>query len=94
MPFLVMTGEKASGTVLIDQTKLLANNVKGIIVKGSGHWLMEEAPDQVIPEVVSFINDAPDTASIQRLTPEDINALKATGPGVGTPAYQAFGRAC
>ena len=84
MPFLVLTGEKASGTVLIDQTKLVANNVKGIIVKGSGHWLMEEAPSQVIPEVVSFINDVPDTASIRRLTPDDINALKATAPGVGT----------
>ena len=57
MPFLVLTGEKASGTVLIDQTKLVANNVKGIIVKGSGHWLTEEAPSQVIPEIVSFIND-------------------------------------
>ena len=55
MPFLVLTGEKASGTTLIEQTKLVATNVKGIIVKGSGHWLMEEAPDQVIPELVSFI---------------------------------------
>ena len=54
MPFLVLTGEKASGTVLIDQTKLVANNVKGIIVKASGHWLMEEAPSQVIPEVSSM----------------------------------------
>ncbi len=81
MPFLVLTGEKASGTVLIDQTKLVANNVKGIIVKGSGHWLMEETPNQVIPEVVSFINDVPDTASIRRLTPDDINALKATALG-------------
>lgn len=53
-------------------------------MKGSGHWLMEEAPSQVIPEVVLFINDVPDTASIQRLTPDDSNALKATGAGVGT----------
>lgn len=44
---------------------------------------MEEAPSQVIPEVVSFINRVPDTASIQRLTPDDIDALKATGPGAG-----------
>ncbi|HMD54688.1 MAG TPA: alpha/beta hydrolase [Phycisphaerae bacterium] len=56
MPVLVLTGEKASGTFLIDQTRLVANNVKGIIVKGSGHWLMEEATDQVIPALVLFIN--------------------------------------
>ena len=49
MPFLVLTGEKASGTFLIDQAKLVATNVSGTVVKGSGHWLMEEAPDQVDP---------------------------------------------
>ncbi len=70
MPVLVLTGEKASGTVLIDQTKLVADNVKGVIVKGSGHWLMEEAPDQVIPELVVFINNGPDAASSQTDTPK------------------------
>jgi len=25
-----------------------------MIVKGSGHWLVDEAPDQVIPKLVSF----------------------------------------
>ena len=47
MPFLVLTGEKASGTFLIDQAKLVPTNVSGTVVQGSGHWLMEEAPDQV-----------------------------------------------
>lgn len=55
MPFLVLAGEKASGTFLIEQTKLVATNVTGIVVKGSGHWLMEEAPEQVIPAIVQFI---------------------------------------
>ena len=55
MPFLVLTGEKASGTFLIDQTKLIATNVTGTVVKGSGHWLMEEATGQVIPAIVAFL---------------------------------------
>jgi pimeloyl-ACP methyl ester carboxylesterase len=55
MPFLVLTGEKASGTFLIEQTKLVAVNVTGVVVKGSGHWLMEEAPGQVIPAIVDFL---------------------------------------
>jgi pimeloyl-ACP methyl ester carboxylesterase len=55
MPFLVLTGEKASGRVLIDQTKLVACHVKGVVVEGAGHWLMEEAPKQVIPAIVDFI---------------------------------------
>jgi pimeloyl-ACP methyl ester carboxylesterase len=55
MPVLVLTGEKASGQFLIDQARLVATNVKGVVIKGSGHWLMEEAPDQVIPQLVTFL---------------------------------------
>jgi pimeloyl-ACP methyl ester carboxylesterase len=56
MPFLVLSGEKASGTFLIDQAKLVATDVTGKVIQGSGHWLIEEAPDQVIPELVAFLN--------------------------------------
>jgi len=55
MPFLVLTGEKASGTFLIDQAKLVASNVTGTVVPGSGHWLMEEAPQIVVPAIVDFL---------------------------------------
>ncbi|HEY6804917.1 MAG TPA: alpha/beta hydrolase [Pyrinomonadaceae bacterium] len=56
MPMLVLTGEKASGEFLIQQARLVDTDVDGVVIKGSGHWLMEEAPDQVIPRLVSFIN--------------------------------------
>jgi pimeloyl-ACP methyl ester carboxylesterase len=54
MPMLVLSGEKAGGQFLIDQARLVADNVEGIIIKGSGHWLIDEAPDQVIPKLVAF----------------------------------------
>jgi len=56
MPMLVLTGEKASGDFLIQQGKLVATTVEGVVVRGSGHWLMEEAPEQVIPRLVEFLN--------------------------------------
>ena len=56
MPMLVMTGEKASGEFLIQQGRLVAKNVEGVVVRNSGHWLMEEAPDQVIPKLAEFLN--------------------------------------
>src|SRR3984893_7426228 len=56
MPMLVLTGEKASGEFLIQQARLVAKNVEGVVVRNSGHWLMEEAPDQVIPKLVEFLN--------------------------------------
>ena len=56
MPVLVLTGEKASGNFLIEQTKLVAADVRGQVVPGSGHWLMEEAPKTVIPAIIDFLN--------------------------------------
>jgi pimeloyl-ACP methyl ester carboxylesterase len=55
MPMLVLTGEKASGEFLIAQGRLVADKVEGVVVKGAGHWLMEEAPGQVIPKLVEFL---------------------------------------
>jgi pimeloyl-ACP methyl ester carboxylesterase len=56
MPMLVLTGEKASGQFLIEQARLVDTNVDGVVIKGKGHWLMEEAPSEVIPRLVAFIN--------------------------------------
>ncbi|MDB6077318.1 MAG: alpha/beta hydrolase fold protein [Akkermansiaceae bacterium] len=64
MPVLVLTGEKASGQGLIDQAKLVAPQAEGKIIPGSGHWLMEEAPQLVIPALVDFLDSpVPDTAA-------------------------------
>ena len=56
MPMLVLAGEKASGNFLIEQGRLVDTDVQGVVIKGSGHWLMEEATPQVIPQLVAFIN--------------------------------------
>nr|WP_322404682.1 alpha/beta hydrolase [Massilia sp. Gc5] len=55
IPMLVLTGQRASGPVLIAQARLVDTNVEGIIVPGAGHWLMEEAPQVVIPKLVDFL---------------------------------------
>lgn len=59
MPMLVLSGEKAGGQFLIDQGRLVDDDVQGIIIKGSGHWLIEEAPDQTIPALLAFLNGQP-----------------------------------
>src|ERR1700745_150839 len=55
MPLLVLSGEKAGGPFLIEQGRMVARKVEGVLVKGSGHWLMEEAPGVVIPRLVEFL---------------------------------------
>jgi pimeloyl-ACP methyl ester carboxylesterase len=56
MPLLVLSGEKAGGPFLIEQGKMVADNVEGVLILGSGHWLMEEATDRVVPKLVEFLN--------------------------------------
>jgi len=55
MPMLVLSGEKVGGTFLIEQAKLVASDVRGQVVAGAGHWLMEEAPKTVIPAITDFV---------------------------------------
>ena len=55
MPVLVLAGEKSGGPFLVDQVRLVADDVSGEVVQGSGHWLMDEAPQVVVPAIVEFI---------------------------------------
>ena len=56
MPVLVLAGEKSGGTFLVDQVKLVAGKVDGRVIEGSGHWILEEAPQQTIPLLLGFID--------------------------------------
>lgn len=55
MPVLTIAGEKSAGDFLGKQAHLYAENVQSVIIKGSGHWLIDEAPEQVVPALVAFI---------------------------------------
>jgi pimeloyl-ACP methyl ester carboxylesterase len=59
MPMLVLAGEKASGTFLIDQAKLVDTHVQGVVIPGAGHWLMEEAPGPTIAAIEQFVDGTP-----------------------------------
>jgi len=54
MPMLVLGGEKSGGDFLIAQGKMVAANVDGVLIKNSGHWLVDEQPGQVIPKLAAF----------------------------------------
>jgi pimeloyl-ACP methyl ester carboxylesterase len=55
MPVLSIAGEKASAAILSPQMKLVATDVKIIELKGSGHWLMEERPQETMDALVAFL---------------------------------------
>lgn len=54
MPMLVLGGEKSGGEFLISQSRMVATNVEGVLIAGSGHWLVDEAPGQVLPRLIAF----------------------------------------
>jgi pimeloyl-ACP methyl ester carboxylesterase len=55
MPVLSIAGEKASAAILGPQMKRVATDVKVIELKGSGHWLMEERPNETMAALVEFL---------------------------------------
>jgi pimeloyl-ACP methyl ester carboxylesterase len=55
MPVLVIGGEKASGEVLAQQIKLVASDVNVVILKDTGHWVLEERPKETTDALVGFL---------------------------------------
>jgi pimeloyl-ACP methyl ester carboxylesterase len=55
MPVLSIAGEKASAPILGPQMKRVAADVKVIELKGTGHWLMEERPQETMDALVAFL---------------------------------------
>jgi pimeloyl-ACP methyl ester carboxylesterase len=55
MPLLMVGGEKASAQVLGDQAKLVASDFKVIVLKSTGHWVMEENPKETTEALQKFL---------------------------------------
>jgi len=55
MPVLAIGGDKSLGEFLGQQMKLAALNVTAVMVEGSGHWLLEEQPDQTSGALMAFL---------------------------------------
>lgn len=61
MPVLAVGGEKSFGSMQAAIMRHLATNVQEAVVKGSGHWLMEERPVETVALIRKFI-DTPQSA--------------------------------
>ena len=55
MPVLSIAGEKASARVLGPQMKLVATDVTIVVLKDTGHWIMEERPEETMDAIVNFL---------------------------------------
>jgi pimeloyl-ACP methyl ester carboxylesterase len=55
MPVLVIGGEKSLGDALAQQMKLVASNVSVVVLKDTGHWVLEESPKETTEALQKFL---------------------------------------
>lgn len=54
IPVLTIEGDKAMGGALEIQAKIIASNVTSIVLRDTGHWLMEQRPEELKAELKDF----------------------------------------
>jgi pimeloyl-ACP methyl ester carboxylesterase len=55
IPVLAIGGEKSLGDVLGQQMKLVASDVTVVVLKDTGHWVMEERPHETMEALLKFL---------------------------------------
>lgn len=55
MPVLAIGGEKANGVVLGQQMKIVATDATMVVLKNTGHWVLEENPKETTDELIKFL---------------------------------------
>lgn len=55
VPVLAIGGEKSLGAGMQTYAEAGFNHVTGLVVPKSGHWIMEEQPDYVVPRITAFL---------------------------------------
>jgi len=55
MPVLSIGGEKSLGNQLAEQMNLVASDVTVVVLKDTGHWILEERPKETTDALVKFL---------------------------------------
>ena len=80
MPVLAVGGEKSFGSMQAVIMRHVATNVEEAVVKGSGHWLMEERPRETVALIRAFLDACPE----ERLAPAEYKFPGYGNPGTGS----------
>jgi pimeloyl-ACP methyl ester carboxylesterase len=55
MPVLAIGGEKSLGDALAQQMKLVASDVTVVVLRDTGHWVLEERPKETTDALAKFL---------------------------------------
>ena len=54
-PVLGIGGAESSGSMAADTMKLVADDVQTLVIPGAGHWVAEQAPDELVAALTEFL---------------------------------------
>jgi pimeloyl-ACP methyl ester carboxylesterase len=55
MPVLAIGGERSYGPGVGNAMKALAGDVQSVVIPGAGHWVAEEAPEEMLAALTAFL---------------------------------------
>ena len=55
MPVLAIGGEKGNGDLLGQQMKIVASDATMVVLKDTGHWVLEEKPQETTDALIKFL---------------------------------------
>jgi pimeloyl-ACP methyl ester carboxylesterase len=55
LPVLAMGGAESAGEGPAKAMQLVADDVQGVVLAGAGHWVAEQAPDELLAAVTTFL---------------------------------------
>jgi pimeloyl-ACP methyl ester carboxylesterase len=90
MPVLSVGGDKANGAALGEQVKLVANSTSVVTLPNTGHWVMDERPDETSDVLLKFLGVQRTSASTptgvpeMRLTPDEIRRRQTGSNQIGS----------
>lgn len=57
LPVLAIGGERSYGAHVGEAMNQLAENVRSVVIPGAGHWLAEEAPEELLAALTPFLSE-------------------------------------
>jgi len=55
IPVLAIGGAESAGEMAGDAMKLVADDVQTLVLPGTGHWVAEQAPEQILAALTEFL---------------------------------------
>jgi pimeloyl-ACP methyl ester carboxylesterase len=94
LPVLAIGGEESAGETVGNAMKLTADDVQTVVLAGSGHWVAEQAPEQLLAALTSFLAPYRDEQiAAHNWTPPTAAAQLRSWSFLPAPAEIAFCRA-